>query len=190
MRTKVSAIPALFVLVLAAGLPSLADELLRFKSGYEMMVVSHREENGMIMVTLDGGGEVGFPRDALDFLETGRPSERTGPSPLFNKVPSRIHTRQFQAPVRSESELPSRFLARGVMSAAGATVGYSKGGKEMQRFSGGPLETVNANCRIGSDIRTRGKIRNHEFPGDEEVEPGKEKARTLQAIVPSSKEGD
>ena len=38
--------------------PARGDELLRFKSGYEMMVVSHREEGGMIVVTLEGGGEV------------------------------------------------------------------------------------------------------------------------------------
>ena len=46
--------PVAFLLLLAR--PACADELLRFKSGYEMMVLSHREEGKMVVVTLDGGG--------------------------------------------------------------------------------------------------------------------------------------
>ncbi len=126
MKARILPIPA-FVFVLAlAGAAAHADELIRFKSGYEMMVVSHREEKGMVMVTLEGGGEVGFPKDLIENLEGGKESARTTPSPLWNKVPSRVHVQKFLAP--RKAEMPSRFLARGVSNAEGVTIGYSKAG--------------------------------------------------------------
>src|SRR5438128_2185546 len=103
---------ALSTLLLLA-LPSAvrADELIRFKSGYEIMVVSHREEKGMIIVVLPEGGEVGFRKELIDLLEGGKESARTGPSPLWNRVPRRFNDKRFVAP--KPDELPSRFLAKG-----------------------------------------------------------------------------
>jgi len=185
-RTPIA--PALFALLVVSSAPVLADELLRFKSGYEMMVISHREEGNLVIVTLDGGGEVGFPKDSLLMLEEGKPTTRTGPSPLLNKVPSRVSTRQFKAPI---GEMPSRYLARGVTSSGGTTVGYSRHGKGQQRFSGGPLEAANANGKIGVDVRQSGKIRMPNAPPEPLVAApsANQKPRGVEAIVPSSREG-
>ena len=189
MNRKTLVVTALGLFLASFAAPVLADELLRFKSGYEMMVVSHREEGDMIIVTLDGGGTVGFPKDSLILLETGKPTQRTGPSPLYNKIPSRVNARQFRAPL---DEMPSRFLARGASHSGGVTVGYSKHGKGQERFSGGPLESANANGKIGVDIRQAGKMRMYTGPG-RDPSSGPEpavKPRTLSAIIPTSKEGD
>jgi hypothetical protein len=189
MKRKTLVLTALALFLASFAAPALADELLRFKSGYEMMVVSHHEEGDMIIVTLDGGGTVGFPKESLSLLESGKPSTRTGPSPLYNKVPSRVNMRQFKAPL---DELPSRFLARGASNSSGVTVGYSKHGKGMQRFNGGPLEGANASGKIGIDVRDAGKMRMYTGPG-RDPSSGPEpvvKPRTLSAIIPTSKEGD
>ena len=185
MKVKGLAIPVVLLLAATTSLPALADELIRFKSGYEMMVVSHREERGMIIVTLDGGGEVGFAKEVLDLLEGGKATTRTGPSPLYNKVWSRVRVGKFLAPVPDQ---PSRFLAKGSTNANGVTIGYSKGGQGMQRFSGGPIGEVNPGGKIGTDIRTRGRIRNHNT--GEDLEKGKERARTVEAALPGSREGE
>ena len=188
MRMRISTLPALLVLLSLAGSPVLADELLRFKSGYEMMVVSHREQGTMVIVTLDGGGEVGFPKDSLVLLEGGKATTRTGPSPLFNKVPSRVSNKQFMTPIAQL--MPSRFLAKGAASPNGTTVGYSKGGKGQQRFSGGPLEMVNPNGKIGVDIRQISRMRNYNnaTPADSAEETSAVKPRTINALLPNSKE--
>src|SRR5204863_1392851 len=80
--------------ILAAGSAVRADELIRFKSGYEMMALSHREEkDGMIIITLPDGGEVGFKKDLLDLLEGDKPASRTGPPPQYNMA-RRYHNKR------------------------------------------------------------------------------------------------
>jgi hypothetical protein len=142
--------------VLFAGLygviPVRADELLRFKSGYEMMVLSHREEKGMIIVTLDGGGEVGFPKNVLELLEEGKPTSRTGPTP-HNRVLSRVPQMDF---------FQSRYVSTGQRALKGSAVsgnmvrvGYSMSGDGQLRFGQGPQGEMYGN-KIGTDIRQRG----------------------------------
>jgi len=142
--------------VLFAGLygapPTRADELIRFKSGYEMMVLSHREEKGMIIVTLDGGGEVGFPKNVLDLLEEGKPTSRTGPTP-HNRVLSRVPSMEFfQARYANTGQ---RALKSGTVSGNMVRVGYSMSGDGQLRFGQGPQGEMNGNM-IGTDIRLRG----------------------------------
>lgn len=183
MKLKNLAIPALLTLL---TVPSFADELLKFKSGYEMMVVSHREEGRMIIVTLEGGGEVGFPKEVLELLEGGKATQRTGDSPLFNKVPSRVTVGRF---IAKPQALPSRFLAKGVTSTEGAMVGYSKGGDPQQRFSGGPIGDISANGRVGIDIRDRGRNRHPGRGPDEGGHAKPSNVKTIDAMIPPSPEG-
>lgn len=130
-----------------------ADELLRFKSGYEMMVVSHREERGMIIVTLDGGGEVGFPKDALELVETGKPTQRVGPTPHANRIPPRARATDILRVHRQD--LPSRLLLN---SSHGESirVGYSMNREGQMRFGSGPTGEFNG-AKIGTDFRLRSK---------------------------------
>ena len=185
-KTPLLALSALFLLATPGR--ARADELIRFKSGYEMMVVSHREENGMVIVSLDGGGEVGFPKSLVETLETGKQSTRTTDSPLFNKVPSRVNVQKFLAP--RKQEMPSRFLARGVASSEGVTVGYSKAGDKPQRFSGGPIGDV-TNGKIGTDVHDRG-VTYDPNRTEQELDHAKKKApvRKLMADAPNSGDGE
>ena len=191
MRTRNYVIPALVAgLGLLDGLPvALADELIRFKTGYEMMVVSHREEKGLMILTLQGGGEVGIQKDLIETLEEGKVGINLSPSPLFNKVPSRVHVGAFIGKKGSE---PSRFLAKGTThKVEGATVGYSYAGQTMDRFSGGPLGPSTAGGKIGVDVRSRGAILHHEdSEQSSEYKKQKAKAKTVNAILPGSEDGD
>lgn len=150
-----------------------ADELLRFKSGYEMMAVSHREERGMIIVTLDGGGEVGFPKDALEFVETGKPTQRVGPTPHANRIPPRARPSDVFRVHRGD--LPSRSL---MLSSNGEAtrVGYSMNREGQTRFASGPTGDLNG-AKIGTDFRLRAKA-----PGTAmDVPPGQPQGKQKQA---------
>jgi len=186
---RISRAPVFLLFALAAAPTCFADELIRFKSGYEMMVVSHREERGMVIVQLDGGGEVGFPKDLIENLEGGKATTRTGGSPLWNKVPSRVHVQKF---VARESQYPSRFLAKGVATSEGATVGYSRPGEPARRFSGGPVGPVAANGRIGFDVRDRNRVGGSKPAGDISPEQARQKSkvRSLEVDMPATAGGD
>ena len=135
--------------------PSRADELIRFKSGYEMMVLSHREEKGMIIVTLDGGGEVGFPKNVLELLEEGKPTSRPGPTP-HNRVLSRVPSMDFFQR-RYANTGQQRVLNSGTVSGNMVRVGYSMNGDGQLRFGQGAQGEMNGN-KIGTDIRLRGHM--------------------------------
>ena len=185
-KTPLLALPAL--VLLAAGSVARADELIRFKSGYEMMVLSHREDkNGMIIITLPDGGEVGFKKDLLELLEENKPASRTGPPPQYNMARRYNNKRaEMVAPTQPE-ELPSRFLARGSTAYNGQTVGYNYHDQKFERFSGGPIGEVGANGRVGVDILTR--HRNRQNPLEMQSEKGqKSTAPTLTLAGP--KEGE
>jgi hypothetical protein len=176
---------------LALAPASFCDELIRFKTGYEMMVASHREEKGLIIVTLQGGGEVGFQKDLIETLEGGKTGNNLSYSPLFGKVPSRVHVGAFIG--KPKAPEPSRFLAQGTThKVEGATVGYSYAGQEADRFSGGPLGPVNGSGKIGVDIRSRGVVTHRGGDEDQSTEYKKQKsqARTLSAILPGEQDGD
>lgn len=183
-KTPLLALSAL--LIAAAGSAARADELIRFKSGYEMMALSHREgKDGMIIITLPDGGEVGFKRELLDLLEGDKPAYRTGPPPQYNMA-RRYHNKRAEMMAKPE-ELPSRFLAKGSTSYNGQTVGYNYHDQKFERFSGGPIGEVSANGRIGIDVISRQRMKRNPL----EMSQGKGQkttAPTLQLAGP--KEGE
>src|SRR5262245_13355865 len=182
-KTPLLALAALALL--AAPSVARADELIRFKSGYEMMALSHREEKGMIFIKLPDGGEVGFKKELIDLLEGDKPASRTGPPPQYNMA-KRFNNDKFVAP-KQEEELPSRFLAKGATSYNGQTVGYNYSGQKFERFSGGPIGEVNANGRIGVDVMTRRLVKQN--PGEMATAKGqKAAAPTIQVIGPGDAE--
>jgi hypothetical protein len=174
------------LVLLAAGSAARADELIRFKSGYEMMALSHREDkNGMIIITLPDGGEVGFKRELLDLLEGDKAPARTGPPPQYNMA-RRYNNRRAEMLAKPD-ELPSRFLAKGSTAYNGQTVGYNYHDQKFERFSGGPIGEVRANGRIGIDAVAR--PRNKGNPLEMSTGTGqKSAAPTLQIAGP--KEGE
>ena len=172
--------------LLAAGSAARADELIRFKSGYEMMALSHREDkNGMIIITLPDGGEVGFKKDLLELLEGDKPASRTGPPPQYNMA-RRYHNKKAEM-VPQPEELPSRFLAKGSTAYNGQTVGYNYHDQKFERFSGGPLGEVGTNGRIGIDVLTR--HRNKQNPLEMQSEKGQKSAAPTLTLA-GSKEGE
>jgi hypothetical protein len=60
---------ALLAAVTVAGLPVLADEIVHFKNGTAMPIVSHEVDGDMIRVVLDGGSTMGFPLEQVDRVE-------------------------------------------------------------------------------------------------------------------------
>ena len=183
-KTPLLALPVLALL--AAGSAARADELIRFKSGYEMMALSHREDkNGMIIITLPDGGEVGFKKDLLELLEGDKPASRTGPPPQYNMA-RRYHNKKAEM-VPQPEELPSRFLAKGSTAYNGQTVGYNYHDQKFERFSGGPLGEVGTNGRIGIDVLTR--HRNKQNPLEMQSEKGQKSAAPTLTLA-GSKEGE
>jgi len=136
-------------LLTVAVYPAAADELLRFRSGYEMMVVSHREERGMIIATLDGGGEIGFPKEALVLLEGDKPTQRTGPTPGYNRIPPRARA---SLPVvnRSHDFAGDPHELQTSSTGAAIRVGYSMNGEGQVRFGPGQQ----GGGKVGVDIRS------------------------------------
>jgi len=183
-KTPILALSAL--LVAAAGSAVHADELIRFKSGYEMMALSHREDkDGMIIITLPDGGEVGFKKDLLDLLEGDKASARTGPPPQYNMA-RRYHNKRAEMVAKPE-ELPSRFLARGSTAYNGQTVGYNYHDQKFERFSGGPIGEVSANGRIGIDLIARQRLKRNPL----EMTQGKSQKTTAPTLsLAGTKEGE
>jgi opacity protein-like surface antigen len=183
-KTPFLALSAL--VLLAASAAARADELIRFKSGYEMMAISHREEkDGMIIITLPDGGEVGFKKDLLELLEGDKESARTGPPPQYNMA-RRYNNKRAELMAKPE-ELPSRFLAKGSTAYNGQTVGNNYHDQKFERFSGGPIGEVGANGRIGIDVTARHRTKQNPL----EMSTGqgqKTAAPTLQLAGP--KEGE
>jgi len=183
-KTPILALSAL--LIAAAGSAARADELIRFKSGYEMMALSHREDkDGMIIVTLPDGGEVGFKKDLLDLLEGDKPSYRTGPPPQYNMA-RRYNNKRAEMTVVPE-ELPSRFLAKGSTAYNGQTVGYNYHDQKFERFSGGPIGEVSSNGRIGIDVIARQRLKRNPL----EMSQGKGQKTTAPTLsISGAKEGE
>lgn len=164
--------------VFIGGAGVLGDELIRFKSGYEMMVVSHREERGMIIVTLDGGGEIGFPKEALESLEGGRPTQRVGPSPGYNRLPPRAgNMERFKIPEDYHDRSP--VLAHGAALRSGVRVGYSMHGEKMERFSEGPTGEG-----VSDKVRTRMGGRPDEAPARETPSEAAKRQQRAKARLP------
>ena len=179
-KTPLLALSALAIL--AAGTAARADELIRFKSGYEMMALSHREDkNGMIIITLPDGGEVGFKKELIYLLEEDKPSYRTGPPPQYNMA-RRYNNKRAEMMAKPE-ELPSRFLAKGSTAYNGQTVGYNYHDQKYERFSGGPIGEVSASGRIGIDIIARHRSKRNP-PEMSKGKGQKTSAPTLQLSSP------
>lgn len=189
MKIRNLPLSALSLTILLYGSAALADELIRFKSGYEMMASSHREQGAMVYLSLAGGGEIGFSKDLIESIEGDKINADRGNSPLLNKVHSRVNVQKFLAP--KKDELPSRFLARGMSSVEGVHVGYSFAGEKPQRFSGGPSGSVSAAGKIGIDFRDRGNGQNAtQTPEEREHARKKSQTKTLEIDIPSGAEGN
>jgi hypothetical protein len=183
-KTPLLALSAL--VLLAAGSAARADELIRFKSGYEMMALSHREDkNGMIIITLPDGGEVGFKKEVLDLLEGDKAPSRTGPPPQYNMA--RRYNNKRAEMIAQPEELPSRFLAKGSTSYNGQTVGYNYHDQKFERFSGGPIGEVGANGRVGIDVTARRRLKQNPL----EMSSGKGQKTTAPTLqLAGQKEGE
>jgi len=59
---------AAILIVAGSCAPALAEELVRFKSGFEMQAHAIHYEGEMAILTLDGGSEIGFPKSILDLV--------------------------------------------------------------------------------------------------------------------------
>jgi len=183
-KTPLLALSALTLL--ATGSAVRADELIRFKSGYEMMALSHREEKGgMIIITLPDGGEVGFKKDLLDLLEGDKPASRTGPPPQYNMA-RRYHNKRAEMMAKPE-ELPARFLAKGSTAYNGQTVGYNYHDQKFERFSGGPIGDVASGGRVGIDVLARQRVKGNPLEMSN-AKGQKAAAPTLQLAGPKESE--
>lgn len=126
----------------------------------------------MIIVTLDGGGELGFPKDLLESLEEGKPTQRVGPSPGYNRLPSRASgSEKFKAPLSNDQ---TRTLARAAYLPHGVRMGYSMHGEEQVRFSAGAT---------GKGATDRAK--EHLGPQSEGRSPEEIRKRQINAKMPT-----
>jgi hypothetical protein len=169
--------PLFFLLVSAP--PTRADELLRFKSGYEMMVLSHRDVGDMIYVSLEGGGEVGFKKDLLELLEEGKESQRVTPFQGYNRLPSRAAAANDKFRVAPSAE-PSNTLAHGHSLPNGVRVGYSMHGEGLTRF-GPPPDWIQDSAR--ERFKTKALLAEPVSP-DETPEKTEKRRQAEKALAP------
>ena len=57
------------LLLAGSAVPASAGQMVRFKNGFEMQANAIRFDGDMAYLVLDGGSEIGFPKDVLDIVE-------------------------------------------------------------------------------------------------------------------------
>jgi len=109
-----------------AGLPALADEIVHFKNGTAMPVVSHEVDGDTILVTLDGGSQMGFPLEQVDRVEDTQ-GKVVSSGDSFNQAVPRVPDPT--AAGRQTAQAPSRHK-RGGWEAESDEVGRQRSGVE------------------------------------------------------------
>lgn len=147
--------------VLVCGIaPAGAAQVVRFKTGFEMLATSVRYDGEMIILTLEGGSQVGFPKWVIEevSLDQSTPGFTTDRFDR-NKVRD-LQTlgggkfRSFQVPGNGKgAEGAEAFvLASGVSvpnDGKSVPIGFSTGGPQERFLPAAPTGPVNANGDVG-----------------------------------------
>jgi hypothetical protein len=192
MRRVTLVILAVSTALLVSSVLVHAAQVVRFKSGFELVALNVRYEGEMVILTLEGGSEVGFPRWALQDLERSK----TGPMPQKdtygrNRVSPESRIGKNFAPI-SSSEQKKIDAARGKVLASSSmneknsgksvSVGYSLGGPQ-RRFSAGPTGPVHSSGKVGTSLKDALSRRRGIDP-----ETGKPVARTVKPAAAAVKQ--
>ena len=93
-------LPAVLLVLLTAGAAQ-AGQLVRFKTGFELQALSIRYEKDMVILTLEGGNEVGFPRWVLAKVQQ---DDSISAPVVEGWGRNRVRSRQGGAPLLSPQE--------------------------------------------------------------------------------------
>ena len=89
------------LLVLVAAGAAQAGQLVRFKTGFELQALSVRYEKDMVILTLEGGSEVGFPQWVLAKIQQ---DDSVSAPVVEGWGRNRVRSRQGGAPLLSPQE--------------------------------------------------------------------------------------
>ncbi|RMG46395.1 MAG: hypothetical protein D6718_05710 [Acidobacteria bacterium] len=141
----------LAALIAASAVPASAATRLRFKNGHSIVVVSYEEQGDQIVVTLEDGSTVAFPKILVEKEESGPQIrfQRRGRAVGTGRGPSAHELQGYQAALRQARQQGGRIVAQGG-STQGAGAAAAFGGGLGHAPSGPPQVSVASGRRRGA----------------------------------------
>jgi len=170
-----------------------AKQVIHFKTGFEIVAQQVRYEGEMVILSLEGGSEIGFPRWTIDEIR-GEAGVGGGASPdMYNWVKGRgrgdmnHRTRPMVSDEGGPEGERQRTLAQGStdgIGPRGVNIGFSYSGPQ-QRFGGKPTWHMTDSGKVGyAPIEEEKKRQEAAKAGGQ----GAVKGRTLQPEAAKDKD--